>query len=480
MREAPSTIAHNECQSNADCGVAGLCIAQQCRGTSRNATFQNLLFQVTPPADGSSVAGVQFLVPDVDVSGGDALLLLQQISQVSGEVKAKSLNCPPLFGEPGAVLATANDLSIPAQVSLIPTAGALGLFTPRAVVSAELRDDKYFGFSVNVPPGQYDVYVQPKHQPDESCPVPPLLLRGQGIAKGIFPFEIGLPEPSVFEFHVTWPPGNGELNGWMVDMLDPASGRAISNRVQLTPEKGGKSYVATLSYNPVLVAKPDAQPQEAQPADQLLRLSPPDGLPESAAAPTLLLSRSGLALFGAATGTLSNFTSLPQAVHVIGQVTAANTPQSVAANITLVATEIAGIDQGVLASFSRTVSVSADSHTFDVYLLPGKYRVSTVPQAPLDPTQGNEAPLAADVRPWTVPSTPAEQQGKVIELGVALPITGRVVDASGNGVAAAQVQAAASPLSLTEPNFLRQALDGTAFVPRASPSGVSGDGNFSL
>jgi len=474
VKEAPSTIARNQCQNNEDCDT-GLCGSdQQCR--SRTPTLQNVLFEVTPPADGSPIGGAQFLLLNNDLSEGSANLVLEQISQVTGKVTAAKFKCMPRFGQAGDVLVMANDLSVPAQVSLTPTTGALGLYSPRAVVQAALREDKYFGYSVNVPPGYYDIYVQPNQQPDQSCPAPPLLLRGQQVKKGTSTLDFELPAPSAFEFHVTWPRGDGALEGWTVDMLDPESGRTISNRVQLALDEGSTTnYHATLSYNRVLIVNPAG----AQPGDQLLRLSPPDGLPESAAAPTVLMARSALALFDADSGTLTDFTTLPEPVHVVGQVTVEDSPRPVAATVTLVATEITGIDSGVLTSFVRNVSVGANG-TFDVHLLPGKYRVSTVPQAPLDLSMLEMAPLGADIRTWTVPSSPSEQQGKVIGLSKALSVTGRVVDASGDAVAAAQVQASASPLPVTPSNFLRESLAGSAFVPRASAGRVTGNGDFDL
>ncbi len=463
--EAPNTIVHNECHSDADCS-GGSCIALQCR--SKTATYQTVLLEVTPPADGSAIAGVQFQ-QKVDLSSGDPISLdLGLISQVAGEVKADALKCMPNF------VLNADDFSVPARVSLIPTSSALGLYSPRAVVQSDIVLKTHWGFSMNVAPGTYDIYVEPNRQSDETCPVPPQLLRGKEIKKGTVPLDIALPEPSLFEFHVTWT-GEGSLDGWMVDMLDPVSARVISNRVPLVPGPGGSTdYVANVSYNPVVVVG-DAK---AQPEDQLLRLSPPDGLPESDAKPTVLMARSALGLFAPGRGTLTDFTSVPTAVHVHGQVTSGNTPNPTTATVTLVATKIAGIDPGVLASFVRTVSVGSDGQ-FDVYLLPGTYRVSTVPLSPLDPGGDNPMPLAADTREWLVPSTPVEQAGKVIALGPALPITGRVVDASGRPVATAQVQAVASLLSI-QSDILQESLGGSAFVPRASAGGVNSDGNFAF
>jgi hypothetical protein len=472
VMEAPDTIARNECQSNADCG-GGTCSDQRCRSTT--PALQSVLFEVTPPADGSDFAGVQFLIPNPDLSKaeGDLSLALGSISQVVGRVTAEGRKCPLEFVGDVGNLATTSDFSVPARVSLMPTSSALGLYSPRVVVQSSLIGGSYWGFSMSIAPGMYDIYVEPGPQPDQKCPVPPQLLRGQELLPGTPSLKIGLPEPSLFEFHVTWPLRDGALNGWTVDMLDPESGRVISSRVPVALAKGSRTdYVARLSYNPVVGVGPASTRQR----DQLLRLSPPDGLPEDVALPTVLLARSALGLFSADRGTLSEFSSLPTAVHVRGQVTSGDTSTPVAATVTLVAQKITGIDPGVLASFVRTVNVGNDGK-FDVHLLPGTYLVSTVPQASLDPRE--TAPRAGDTREWIVPSTPDEQAGRVIQLREALMVSGQVLDASGDPVVSAQVQAVASPLSV-QTDALQRSLTGAPFVPRASAGDVSSGGEFSL
>jgi hypothetical protein len=340
-----------------------------------------------------------------------------------------------------------------------------------------LVNNLYWALSVNVPPGRYDIYVEPKPQPAGACLVPPQLIRSNMITSGNMRLNIPLPVPSMFEFHVT---GNTALNGWMVDMLEPTSGRVISTRAPLTLVKGSKSdYVATLAYSAVTEGSTTPVQQE-----QLLRLSPPADAPESSALPTVILARSALALFDPGRGTLSSFTSLPTPIHVIGQVTFGETPTPVPATVTLVANSISGIAPGVLASLVRTVNVGADGQ-FDVHLLPGKYTVSTVPQSPLDPTRPNQLTLAADSREWIVPSSPLEQGGKTIDLSNSLGITGSVVDVAQHYVATAQVQAVASPQSIRY-DALQETLGGTAavphpaFVPRATAGEVGSDGSFAL
>lgn len=471
---APSTIAQNHCNSDSACGSGGACLGNQCR--SLGSALQSLLFEVTPPADGSPIAGVQFrnTVNPLPSAGSTIDLVLDPISQVVGRVTIAGRKCAdaPIFynGTTAYAKDTTGGGSIPAFVTLTRSQTALGLYSSAAVVKSNLTNSSYYSFSVNVPPGDYDVYVEPESQMDDSCPVPPLLRRGQHFNGGSLLLEIPLPEPSSFELHVSWPLANGALDGWTVDMLDPVSGRVLSNRVSLATSNSKKDdYVATLVYSPVLIGEPGVQETE-----QLVRLSPPD---DGRARPTVLLARSALGLFNANAGTLTQFTSLPDSVHLQGQVAAEYTPDLVASTVTLVATKLAGIDPGVLASFVRTVVVGADGQ-FEVDLLPGTYRVSAVPGLQLGDTRG-KSPLAAVSEDWVVGSSPAVQAGKLVTLAHALPISGSVKDASNVGVATALVQAIASPASL-QSDVLEQALGEASFVPRASTGSVGQNGVFSL
>jgi len=493
VREAPNTIAYNKCETAADCD-GGICSEdKQCR--SRSTAFDKILFEVTPPADGSAIAGVQYLLEkdglaerDVEVPLG-----LKPIAQVTGKVTATKRKCPLNFvNEENKPVVSPGDKSMPARVSLIPSTTTYGLYSPNVGVQSKLVDAVYWGFTLSIPPGTYDIYVEPGQQPDDSnCVVPPQLLRENKIEPGNLTFD--LPEPSTFTLDVPWPKGDGALDGWTVDMLEPVSGRVISNRVVLS-RNGTKGYRAALVYSSVIVGRTAISPQP----DQLLRLSPPGSTPDNPITvprPTVLMARSALAVFDADSGTLSNFNSLPDPVHVHGQVRSGSTPRPQAATVTLVAKTLAGIAPGVLASFVRTVTAGEDGQ-FDVDLLPGEYSVSTVPLASLDQTAldqtsssqrdgGAVEPLAADFRTWTVASWPPEQDGKTIELGPALTALGHV-EASNGPVATAQVQAIASQQAIRY-DALQNTLDATtasrvqaAFVPRASSGSVSDSGDFDL
>jgi hypothetical protein len=480
VREAPSTIAYNTCEST-ECGTDGYCDSgsHQCRAKSTD--FKKILFEVIPPSDGSPIAGVQYLVTKDNLSSdAETQLELPATSQVTGKVLAPDRKCDLTFVNATGKVVTSDDKSVPIRALLTPSTTSLGLSSPRVGALAQLVNDVYWAFSVNVPPGTYDIYVEPSlPQPDGNCVVPPQLVRGYEIGTGIIKLEIELPQPSTFELHVDWDPKGGPLEGWTVEMVDPASGRVISNRVPLAAVSDS-DYRAVLSYSSVTVDnKPDTHQE-----DPLLRLAPPEGAPDSVALPTIVMARSSLAVFDATSGELNNFRTLPSPVHVHGQVTSGDTPTPAPATVTLVAQKLSDMAPGVLASFVRTVTTGADGQ-FDAYLLPGQYVVSTVPQASLDQHDPGGSTLAADTRMWTVPNAPAEQAGRVIALSSAFHITGQVL-ASNGPVVAAQVQAVASPQSI-QYNPLQNALDSStaaqlraAFVPRASAGGVGGNGDFDL
>jgi hypothetical protein len=442
---------------DSDCAVGSCGGNGTCRSTK--GTFDTILFEVTPPADATSIAGVQFLkrVDGVLKTDGALDLPLGLVATISGEVTTSPDYCTPQFIDltTGKTLVSANDRSIPALVTIIPSSGALGLFSSPVAAQTTIPDQTSWSFELHVPQGDYDIYIQPQQQPTAECPIPPQLLRAQAISGK---FNVALQVPQTFEFHVTWPLADGALEDWSVDMLDSISGRAISNRVPLTPKSNKAEYIANLAYLPVR--------GDTAMVEQFIRLSPPAGV----TAPVLLFARSGLGLFSASSGTINQLTSLPTPVHIAGAVTARVTPQPVAATVSLVATKLIGIDPGILASFVRTVSVGPDG-TFDLDVLPGTYRVSAVPSGSASPS----GTLAEANTTWEVGTSPSVQAGKVIELNDTLPINGVALDPSGRvEMTGAEVQAVASPASIVT-DVLRKALGETAYVPRAASTTVGAD-----
>jgi len=468
VEQQPSPTPKNQCQSDADCHGVGSCRGGIC--AAAKGSFDTILLEVNSAADSSALAGAQLFkrVDGLLAQSGPLDLTLDPLAHVSGGVATSATGCTPTFLSNGMAYLTASNHTIPALITAVPTASTLGVFaSPISVASTIVPPDlTTYTFQLNAAPGEYDVYIQPNPPPEPGCPVPPQLIRGYKFS-GSVSLKIELPQPQVFELHVPWPAGDGALDEWSADMLDSASGYAISNRVTLTPNAKKTDYVADLAYSPVVTS--------GTPADPLVRISPPvvDGQPK-VTAPIVLASRGGLALSSANSGTLSLFTSLPTPVQVSGQVTVMETPKPSAATVTLVATKLDGVEPGVITSFVRTLQVKDDG-AFQVDLLPGTYQVTAVPTG--TPASGG---LAAATAEWVVGATPSQQFGRVIELGNILAINGVAQDPSGAvAMAGAQVQATPSPSSIVI-DLLKQALGEPTYVPRGNASATDTGGNFGV
>jgi hypothetical protein len=451
--------------------VDGACMAKE-------AEFTTVMFEMTPPVSAPEIAGVRFLetLDSLPVSGGAVDLMFGHVAFVTGHVIPQragyQTTCQYAF-ENGATLTYPNpdvtDIpnSIPVRVTLVPSQGVLGL--PTVDYSLDLFSSRAggdYGFSLHIPPGSYSVYIEPAAPTDTACAIPPQLYRNLDVAPGNVDLQtIELPAPQHLALTVRWS-GSGTLDGWMIDMVDPVTGRLISTEATLSDSAYDATlaqYTTAIDYSPVVDTIPSA-------GKELVRLSPPDGV----AAPTLLMERGALELFAKGEGIIDQLTMLPQPVTVKGQVERAGSTTPVKASITFVATETYDVSTGVRASYVRTVD-SADDGTFSVELLPGQYAVYALP--------GTESGLAATTTTLLV-SRPAPgqlvQAGKSIELTASAVIGGSVFDPGGRGpISGAQVQAVPTPVAQPLALYDRT-LGPVSFVPRVSTTSLDGNGGFSV
>jgi hypothetical protein len=193
---------------------------------------------------------------------------------------------------------------------------------------------------------------------------------------------------------------------------------------------------------------------------------------DEVALPTILASRSALELFpNGSGGTIQQRTVLPAPVIIEGFVNAADEPETLAANITIVAKRIEGIDAGVLASFVREIEVPADGK-FAVKLLPGDYEVRAVPL-------GGTA-RGATTTLWEISGDKAYQGGRTIELAASRLLRGvATLPGSGSAASGASVRLGPSAPS-SQPDALAGALGDVPPQPRAGADLVSSDGAFEL
>jgi hypothetical protein len=194
----------------------------------------------------------------------------------------------------------------------------------------------------------------------------------------------------------------------------------------------------------------------------LVRLRPP----EDVAIPSIVFDRSALGLLSSPV-TIDAFTRYPDPVKVTGQLASAADGRPLLGSVTVVATQISGLDEGIVAAFQRTVEVPR-SGIFSIEMPPGKYRVHAVPD--FGNRESAEGELSALETEWEVAAGTSPQAGKLLELGRSNIVRGR------SSLEGAEVRIAASLQS--DLPFI-QAIGGGGFAPRERNTLVD-SGRFAL
>jgi hypothetical protein len=464
---APSAITENQCESSDDCPGSTTCLKREGQEVgacaARVTTVADILIQVTPPATFPALGGLSFYEPLEKISGGEIALVLDQVAHVEGHVDLAEAGCRPAY---------IKGQTIPVDVSFTPSEQLLGI--PTAVYSASVNEnadpDRHY-FVVEIPAGEYDIYIKPK--PTTDCELPPQLLLNYRLAGNL---GVNLPVPSTLDAEVYWP--DGSLEGSSVAMLDEETGRLISTEPQLgTPEyaeaEGAYRYSAKIYYfAPKEPEEPGKSGTDPDPEKRswVLRLKPPPGVER----PSLL---------GQSLRVLEQRAALPANVLVKGQTAISGKTVPVEATLKITATELEGFDAGVLAAYSRTVSVPPEG-LFELSLPPGTYNVEATPlgasAACSDGNPTEAAPcLAVAKTSWKVGIEPPVQAGKVIELPHLTVVSGHAVLWSGGAPMGATVRVTGSPAGV-QSNLVDAYLGVTQPLPRTASSLVRADASFSF
>jgi hypothetical protein len=463
---------NNSCDSDSDCG-ADSCRDGLCQ--TLNGQLEALLISASPPSD-SSIPHLTFVtqLDDVPTSGGSQDLTLPGPSVVVGSlVLPKGLDCYPGFRDDfGNSIGPADDgKTLPVTVTLALRQRLLGLPQQLYFASSDTTTRNYT-FDVQVPRGEYDVYLVPPSHQEGGCRVPPQLYRSFSIDRENWEIILPLSSISQLPLVIRWPKSSPSLTGWSVDIIEPLGGNPISTNLVLgDPIDLGANfktvdYSAPLSFSSVIApsAAAPAAAEEVTDANDLLRLRPPANL----VAPTIFLDRSRLGLLLARDEhvVLDRFTRIPEPVRVVGQLARLDGGAPVSGYVTLISTEIYGVDSGIFASYQTTFQVGVDG-ALDAQLPPGKYRVQAVPPMPGAPDA--EGFLAALDTIWDIPADPPVQYGKLLELRGISAVVGQTPFLS------AQVQAVPSPQTILP---FDQVFGAGTFTPRASNGLVDDAGQF--
>jgi hypothetical protein len=481
-------VAVNRCgeEDSPPC-TKGVATCENGRCVAIKGSFSTILLDIHVPASGTASSGLSYLwrEDNVDLAGDTWDIQLAPATDVIGSVTASPYvmnpgsddECVLEFAgqEPGRTVPAAEDGSIPVDVLFFPADRVLGIENAgyTAKVDTTLVEQSggvppSYVFQTSLPQGEYDLYVKPRAAAEGACQLPPWLYRRSPVVENDVGVGLKFPEPSRFELTVVWgagmSPAQPPPEGWTVEMLDPISGRLVSTQAKLSPSGKDSELSAVIYYIPPEPLPPDKS--------ELLRLTPPPNV----TAPTVVFARSALELFSKGSGIIQQFQNYPDAVRVQGQVTGSDALPA-AATVTLTAKKIEGVEEGIFASFVRTVEVGAEG-TFEVDLLPGTYRVLAVPTKPTDGSGVRTS--AVTEREWIVAAEPVTQAGKLIELDPVVKVSGTAFVPQGEPALGAAVVAVASPRSL-QIDLLTQAAEGsTPFAPSAESGTVGADGAFSM
>ena len=439
----------NSCEHDAECGE-GRCSAGTC--TAPSTTFAQLLLEVVPSASSAVYTGVQFLQDLTVPTQGPLDVPLGPLAVVEGEVRLDEMapsTCPQ---------------RVPATITFVPTRRLLGLSS----YSYSAQTDGNHRFSLELPAGDYNIYARPAPTESSDCVAVPQLYRNQTIGAARVELMLTQAPPSKLDITIEWRPDQTQsLDGWTLDIIDRTTSRVLSNEVLLgspIEDEDLLKYSAELRYAPVVGDPNDVTGQE------LVRLRPP----EDTVAPTFLMVREGLEIFSVGEAVVGQLKALPPPVEVEWVVDTAEEEgdiEPVPANVTLLATEISGLEDVVLASFRQEVTADAQGR-FRARLFPGKYRLHVVPPA--------GSGLAAGEKEEEISAVGEYQAGRHISLRRAAPLVGSaVVSWMGQPAVGADVQAVPVPRA-ERYDALQTQLGQEPFLPRATAQQLGPDGVFAL
>ncbi|MRG97670.1 carboxypeptidase-like regulatory domain-containing protein [Polyangium spumosum] len=224
----------NACSSNDDCAGGGVCAfvdgAQTCVGTK--ADLPGLILEVRPTVEANSGANTPYLVP----FGGQGFVM--QASEglvVDHDIALSHVQVSPIelfvdYDYKGCPLSPEGKLE--ADFTFYRDAQHAGL--PDHEASAVLMEGSTDAYTVEVPPGVYDVHVVPRAPVNCTAPPPPpMYYRGVDLAQG-GKIDLHLTaEPRVISGSISFPEGK-DLANWSIEVVEPKHGIPVSRTQVLT------------------------------------------------------------------------------------------------------------------------------------------------------------------------------------------------------------------------------------------------------
>jgi hypothetical protein len=392
-------VAQNECSADSDCEEGSYCavLGDESACVASSVDLEGLLFEVRPAPGNGKINSSPALITPGPFSAGDGSQVITLDLQVPSyvDVSPGSVFLPCADGEP-----------VPARVTFLPSPGLLGLLQGERYESAATLDEAgNEGFEASVPPGVYDLYLQPDMAAAPGCvAAPPIFLPRQTISKTVG-FAVHASSPLLLTGTLKLSQKE-DFTEWYLEVVEPFGGQTISQVVQ--PQQEGIALEVPFQLWFDWTARAELTP--------ILRLRPPEG----SGKPVIHWSLDAVALNGIdgdsvpVTLDVSGIDTQPRQVG--GQVLHDGEP--VSATVTLRSVLIGG------SKLNRyeTVVETDDAGQFTSHLPPGEYTVIARPHA---------AGLAVEQDTWDVLKADDCYCGKAIEVPSATTVAGAVTTPSG-------------------------------------------------
>ena len=499
----------NQCEASSDCR-GGRCADGRC--VALQGDIEKILLEVVPPmlasdrpGEGTSISSVRYLVEEElpDNTGEPVDLELRPIVHVTGTVDFSYIE------EQGCRLSSVDSVVLEAQFT--PSELLLGLAATTYTTNVELEAlDRPVQFSINVPPGYYDIYLKSVLGGVAStCQPTPRFIRRKpiGVADeanappgdepvGDVQIPFTLAPAATLKVAIRWPEDDDALAGWTLAMVDSNSGLLLSSEELIQGYDDRQYNVPSLRYSSVEYA---TGPAPSLPAStELLRLAPPADASGAVVAPTLYVSRIGAELLVENEAEIA-LEQLPTVVSVVGQVhlgeptgmacqtasesemLAPETQNACAVPFSVQFISTSGdhetstfndtIPTGIFATYQTRVQTEEDLK-FRVDLPVGEYRAVAIPAA------DDSRPWAIGEDTWILGDADPEVHGRTVSVAPRTRVSGKVLGAGSGSVSGFAVNWSASPTDL--PKTILEATRRDAPVPHATSVSLDDDGGFSV
>jgi hypothetical protein len=395
----------NACSADSECPYGSVCTTVDGVGACVASTvdLQGVVIEVRPVV-GTGAAPSSLVMP---------ASLAASTADSGGQVVNVNLQLPSFVDvSPGQVLLPcAGNTPVPAAVTFQPVPELFGLLEGQkyqAQSAADLAGDQ--SFAISVPPGLYDVYLEPKIDlaatPD--CKTAPPIFLPRTSIRSDAKFKVQAAAPLLLTGTLKLSEKE-DFTKWYLEVVEPYSGQAISEAVH--PAQNGIALTVPFEVSFDWTARSEYTP--------IVRLRPP----ADSGKPILHWRLAEVALQGVDGDTVPIELDVSgidtQSRKVGGYVF--HDSEAVAATVTLRSTSISG-DQ--LAHY-ETVVETDDAGNFETLLPPGEYQVIARPH--------NEG-LAVRVMPWTIQQAVDCYCGNSLEVFSATTLVGEVTTPAGEPV----------------------------------------------